>query len=78
MKDVKEATLIIRMEFENFDDYWRPYMGGQGPYAEYVSRLKPSEQATLKHHLQRAYLDGEADGYRSYAAVAEAVKGTKP
>jgi hypothetical protein len=53
-------------------------MGGQGPYAEYVSRLKPDEQATLKHHLQRAYLDGEPDGYRSYAAVAEAVKGTKP
>jgi SAM-dependent methyltransferase len=78
LKDVKEVTLIIRMEFENFDDYWRPYMGGQGPYAEYVSRLKPDEQATLKHHLRRAYLDGEPDGYRSYVAVAEAVKGTKP
>jgi SAM-dependent methyltransferase len=78
LRDVKEATLIIRMEFENFEDYWRPYMGGQGPYAEYVSGLKPDEQATLKHHLQRAYLDGEPDGYRSYAAVAEAVRGTNP
>ena len=78
LKDVKEATLTIRMEFKNFDDYWRPYMGGQGPYAEYVSMLKPDEQATLKHHLQRAYLDGDSDGHRSYAAVAEAVKGTKP
>jgi SAM-dependent methyltransferase len=78
LKDVKEATLIIRMEFENFDDYWRPYIGGQGPYAEYVSRLNADEQATLKHHLQRAYLDGERDGFRSYAAVAEAVKGTNP
>lgn len=78
LKDVKEATLIIRMEFQNFNDYWRPYLGGQGPYAEYVSSLKPDEQATLKHHVQRAYLDGEADGYRSYVAVAEAVKGTKP
>jgi SAM-dependent methyltransferase len=78
LKDVKEQTLIVRMEFENFDDYWRPFMGGQGPYADYVSRLKHDEQATLKHHLQRAYLDGEPDGYRSYAAVAEAAKGTKP
>jgi SAM-dependent methyltransferase len=77
-RDVKEATLIIRMEFENFEDFWRPYMGGQGPYAEYVGKLTPDEQATLKYHLQRAYLDGEPDGYRSYAAVAEAVKGTNP
>lgn len=42
-RDVREATLIIRMEFENFEDYWRPYMGGQGPYAEYVSKLAPEE-----------------------------------
>ena len=78
MRDVKEATLIIRMEFENFEDYWRPFVGGQGPYAEYVSGLKPDQQATLKHHLQRAYLDGDPDGFRSYAAVAEAVRGTNP
>ena len=76
--EVKEATLLIRMEFESFDDYWRPYIGGQGPYAEYVSKLTSDERATLKHHLQRAYLDGEPDGFRSYAAVADAVKGTAP
>ena len=75
---MKEATLLIRMEFESFDDYWRPYIGGQGPYAEYVSKLTSDERATLKHHLQRAYLDGEPDGFRSYAAVADAVKGTAP
>ena len=76
--DVKEAMLTIRMEFENFEDYWRPYMGGQGPYADYASKLIPEEQATLRHHLQRAYLDGDPDGYRSYVAVADAVTGTKP
>ena len=55
LKDVKEVTLIIRVEFENFDDYWRPYMGGQGPYAEYVSRLKPDEQATLNTTAELAW-----------------------
>jgi SAM-dependent methyltransferase len=75
--DVKEATLTIRMEFKNFEDYWRPYMGKQGPYADYVSKLNEKEQATLKHYLQRAYLDGDPDGYRSYVAVAEAARGTK-
>jgi SAM-dependent methyltransferase len=77
LRDVKEARLAIRMEFENFEDYWRPYLGGQGPYADYVSKLSPGEQATLRFHLERAYLDGEPDGYRSHVAVADAVKGTK-
>ena len=76
-RDVKETTLTIRMEFENFEDYWRPYMSKQGPGADYVASLTSQEQATLREHVMRAYLDGEPDGYRSYFAVAHAVKGTK-
>jgi SAM-dependent methyltransferase len=75
--DVQETTLAIRMEFENFEDYWRPYMSKQGPGADYVAGLSSQEQATLREHVMRAYLDGEPDGYRSYFAVAHAVKGTK-
>lgn len=76
-RDVQETTLTIRMEFENFEDYWRPYMSKQGPGADYVAGLTLQEQATLREHVMRAYLDGERDGYRSYFAVAHAVKGIK-
>ena len=27
------------MEFASFDDYWGPYVGKEGPQAEYISTL---------------------------------------
>jgi ubiquinone/menaquinone biosynthesis C-methylase UbiE len=76
--DVVETTLSIRMEFESFDDYWTPYLGKDGPQAEYVSTLSDAERERLREALRLAYLDGEADGLRSYAALAWAVKGIAP
>lgn len=76
--DVTETVLCIRMEFTSFADYWAPYIGRDGPGAEYVGALDQAERARLEEAVQSAYLDGEADGPRSYAALAWAVKGTVP
>jgi len=76
--DVAEAVLGIRMEFETFDDYWTPYLGNEGPAAEYVAGLGDAERSRLRDAVRRAYLDGEPDGPRSYAALAWAVRGTVP
>jgi SAM-dependent methyltransferase len=76
--DIREATLTIRMEFAEFDDYWAPYLGRQGPAAEYVAGLDGSAVASLREHVRRAYLDGEPDGPRSYVAAAWAVRGVAP
>jgi ubiquinone/menaquinone biosynthesis C-methylase UbiE len=76
--DVREAALTIRMEFESFDDYWKPYTGKDGPGAEYVGTLTDDRRRVLENALRAAYLDGEDDGPRSYAAVAWAVAGTVP
>ena len=76
--DVRESTLTIRMEFESFGDYWAPYVGGDGPYAAFVSTLDDSARATLTEAMKRAYLSGMADGPRSFAASAWAVRGHAP
>jgi ubiquinone/menaquinone biosynthesis C-methylase UbiE len=76
--NVQEGTLTIRMEFASFVDYWAPYVGKEGPVAEYVSALSADRQQKLKDAVERAYLDGERDGVRSYAATAWAVRGTAP
>jgi hypothetical protein len=73
--DVVETTLSIRMEFASFEDYWAPYVGKEGPGAEYVAGLPDAKRANLRDDVRSAYLDGEADGPRSYAATAGAVKG---
>lgn len=76
--DVTETTLCVRMEFASFDDYWAPYIGKDGPGAEYVATLTEAQRSRLRDAVRLAYLDGEADGPRSYAALAWAVKGIAP
>jgi SAM-dependent methyltransferase len=75
---VQETSLAIRMDYASFDDYWTSFSGIDGPHAEYVLTLGDAERVRLRDALQRAYLDGEADGPRSYAALAWAVKGATP
>jgi len=76
--NVVATTLMIRMEFASFDDYWVPYTGKDGPQAEYLATLGDSELTRLRDAVRLAYTDGEADGPRSYVAIAWAVKGTAP
>lgn len=76
--EVEEAQLSVRMDFTSFEDYWRPYLGKDGPGAEYVGSLDADERSRLEAAVRSAYLDGEADGPRSYAALAWAVKGKVP
>lgn len=78
LMDVVETTLTIRMEFGSFLDFWAPYEGREGPGAEYVATLSEAERGRLRDAVEAAYLDGDADGPRSYAALAWAVKGTAP
>jgi ubiquinone/menaquinone biosynthesis C-methylase UbiE len=75
---VRETMLVIRMEFESFNDYWAPYVGKDGPGAEYVATIDAMQRERLRELVRAAYLDGEPDGPRSYAATAWAVKGQVP
>jgi SAM-dependent methyltransferase len=78
LQDVRETTLSIRMDFQSFDDYWAPYVGKDGPGAEYVATLEPAQRNLLHDKVRAAYLDGESDGPRSYAALAWAAAGRAP
>jgi len=77
-KDVREAYLTIRMEFKDFADYWAPATGKDGPLAAYVNSLAPDMRERFKAALNAAYCSGEADGPRSFAASAWAVRGIAP
>ena len=76
--NIAETTLQIRMEYASFADYWSPYLGKEGPGADYVSSLDDAQRSRLETAVRAAYLDGEDDGPRSYAALAWAVKGVAP
>lgn len=76
--DITDTVLTIQMEFANFDDYWAPYEGKDGPYAAYVSTLDDAGRETLVAALRLAYCGGRPDGPRSYNASAWAVRGVVP
>ena len=76
--EIAATELAIRMEFASFDDYWAPYLGKDGPGAEYIATLDDAALTRLREAVRSAYLDGEPDGARSYVAVAWAVKGIVP
>lgn len=78
LQEVVETSLGIRMEYSSFADFWAPYEKREGPAAEYLAILSETERARLIEALRAAYLDGEGDGPRSYAALAWAVKGIAP
>ena len=56
LHDVDEQPLTIDMAFESFDDFWQPFLGGQGPAGVYVSSLAESARHALESRL-RARLD---------------------
>ena len=75
---VEQTSLLIRMEFPSFDDYWRSFTTGEGPQGQFVVGLTGPVRATLTEHMRRAYLCNRPDGLRSFVAVAWASRGTVP
>lgn len=78
LQRVEDTALAMHMEFASFADYWAPFEGKDGPGAEYVATLDDEARAKLRDAVEAAYLDGDSDGPRSYAAIAWAVKGWVP
>jgi hypothetical protein len=78
LQDVVQDMLTIRMDFASFADFWAPNEGMDGPIADYVRTLGAEAKAQLRRAVELAYLDGEPDGTRSYAATAWAVRGKVP
>jgi ubiquinone/menaquinone biosynthesis C-methylase UbiE len=78
LMNVVQDMLTIRMDFASFADLWTPIEGKEGPVAEYVGTLGADARARLRDMVRLAYLDGEGDGPRSYAATAWVVKGRVP
>jgi SAM-dependent methyltransferase len=78
LRDVDEGSLTIRMDYEGFDDYWEPLLGGQGPFGSYVAGLSEERRARIHAAVSGAYRSGTPDGRRSLAATAWAVRGRVP
>jgi SAM-dependent methyltransferase len=78
LQEIDLRSLVIRMDFADFADYWGPYASGEGMLGDYVASLDPARRDRLERHLRSAYLCGRPDGERSFVAVAVSCRGVVP
>jgi hypothetical protein len=76
--EVTETQLMIRMDYQSFDDYWAPIAAGEGPLGKYVATLDAAARARTDAAVRDAYEAGRSDGPRSFASVAWACRGIVP
>jgi len=76
LHDVETRAIDVPTRFRNFDDYWSPFLGGQGPAPSYVVSLDYERQTILRDFI-RSRLPIAKDGSIDLVARAWAVRGRK-
>jgi len=74
LAEVETTSVEVTTNFANFDDYWKPFLGGQGPAPTYVLKLEETERNNLRDALARR-LPIKEDGSIPLTARAWAAKG---
>jgi SAM-dependent methyltransferase len=77
LEEVEVKPVDIPTPFANFDDYWQPFLGGQGPAPAYAMSLDESARVRLRDRIQ-GRLPAAADGSISLTARAWAARATVP
>ncbi|NKE68249.1 methyltransferase domain-containing protein [Ramlibacter sp. RBP-2] len=75
LRGVAVAGIDIPTPFASFDDYWQPFLGGQGPAPAYAMSLTEAARARLCDRI-REQLPVATDGSIALVARAWAVRGT--
>lgn len=74
LEQVETTAIDIATPFASFDDYWQPFLGGQGPAPSYVASLDAAARLRLRERL-RQRIAAHADGSISMIARAWVVRG---
>jgi len=71
---VEAIPIEVPTHFRDFDDYWSPFLGGQGPAPSYAMSLSEESRTALRDRI-RTGLPFAADGSIPLIARAWAVRG---
>ena len=77
LTNIDSGFIDLEMVFRDFDDYWSPFLGGQGPSGGYTMSLSEEKREKLREAL-RARLPQDADGQIRVISRAWTVRGLKP
>jgi hypothetical protein len=71
LTDVVVEAIEVPTTFSGFDDYWRPFLGGQGAAPAYLARVSPEVRDRIRDLLRARLPTGPID----LTARAWAVRG---
>ncbi len=74
--DIRLTPIDVWTEFKNFEDFWTPFLGGQGPAPSFTASLDGRHRTALRDRLQ-TNLPTAVDGSVSLTARAWAVCGIR-
>jgi SAM-dependent methyltransferase len=74
LSNVDTKAIDVPTVFADFDDYWSPFLSGQGPAPGYCMKLPDDVRGTLRERLRSA-LPAARDGKIALLARAWAVRG---
>ena len=75
LQGVEVTAIDIFTPFTDFEDYWRPFLGGQGPAPAYAMALDETARARLRDRI-RSRIPLQANGSICFTARAWAVRAT--
>lgn len=74
LKEVESVKLDIDTVFKDFDDYWNPFLGLQGPAPSYLASLNKGLRQDLKNNIKER-LQFESNGSIKLLGRAIAIRG---
>ncbi|HEX7778494.1 MAG TPA: class I SAM-dependent methyltransferase [Vicinamibacterales bacterium] len=76
LRNVAARAIDVPTRFQDFDDYWTPFLGGQGPAPGYAMSLTADRRDVLRERI-RSSLPIADDGALHLIARAWAVRGQR-
>ena len=76
LEAVELLPIDVPTKFRDFEDYWEPFLGGQGPAPGYVASLDERRRRKL-HERLRSVIPTTSTGGIELVARAWAVRGTR-
>lgn len=76
LADVATFAIDVPTTFHDFDDYWSPFLGGQGPAPGYAVSLPEGRREALRERI-RARMPVDPDGSIRLTARAWVARGTR-
>ena len=62
--NVEVEAIVVPTPFRDFDDFWQPFLGGQGAAPAYLMSLPEEHREALRERLRAELGDGPIDADR--------------